>query len=150
VFNTFGMYPVGYDEHIVEYMSFFGDLDEQKKFGLKNLAAFYEGLIQKKSHTLETQRLLDKNYDKPPFPADADHPYYAENPCWVITAFETNTPAYFDAVNIHNNGAVGNLPANVILDVPSLAIGREVHFIHAGNLPAGPAEIYRCQTACMR
>ncbi len=146
VLNTFGMYPVGYDEHICEYMSFFSEPEIQQKFGLKSLADFYEGLTQKKSHTLETQRLLGKNYSKPPFPADPDHPYYAENPCKVIAAFETNTPTYFDAINIRNNGAVGNLPDDVILDVPGLAVGGEVRSIHVGDLTMGTAEICRRQT----
>ena len=146
VLKIFGMYPVGYDEHIVEYMPFFTELEIQREFGLKSLADFYEGLTQKKSHTLETQRLLGKNYDKPPFPVDPDHPYYAENPCKVITALETNTPTYFDAINIRNNGAVGNLPDDVILDVPGLAVGGEVRSIHVGDLPAGPAELCRRQT----
>ena len=146
VLNTFGMYPVGYDEHIVEYMPFFSEPEVQKQFGLKSLAGFYESLTQKKSHTLETQRLLGKNYNKPPFPVDPDHPYYAENPCKVITALETNTPVYIDAINIRNNGAVGNLSDNVILDVPGLAIGGEVRSIHVGSLPPGPAELCRRQT----
>ena len=146
VFDVFGTYPVGYDEHIVEYMPFFSEPGIQKKFGLKSLAEFYEGLTKQKSHTLETQRLLGKNYAKPPFPADPDHPYYAENPCKVITALETNTPTYFDAINIRNNGAVGNLPDDVILDVPGLAVGGEVRSVHVGDLPAGPAELCRRQT----
>ena len=146
VYNTFGMYPVGYDEHIVEYLPFFQDTEEWKKWGLHSLAEFYENLTKKNSHTLETQRLLGKNYEKPPFPVDPDHPYYAENPCKVITALETNTPLYFDAINIRNNGAVDNLPADVILDVPALAIGGEVRSIHVGKLPAGPAELCRRQT----
>jgi len=146
VLHTFGMYPVGYDEHIVEYMPFFSEPEVQAKYELKSLADFYETLTRKKSHTLETQRLLGKNYAKPPFPADPDHPYYAENPCKVITALETNTPTYFDAINIRNHGAVGNLPDDVILDIPALAVGGEVRSIHVGDLPAGPAEICRRQT----
>ena len=146
VYETFGMYPVGYDEHIVEYLPFFQDPEEWKKWGLKSLREFYENLTQKKSHTLETQRLLGKNYSKPPFPVDPDHPYYAENPCKVITALETNTPLYFDAINIRNNGAVDNLPPDVILDVPALAVGGEVRSIHVGKLPAAPCELCRRQT----
>ena len=76
---------------------------------------------------------------------DPDHPYYAENPCRVISALETNTPTYFDAINIVNNGAVGNLPANAILDIPGIAIGGEVRSIHVGDLPAGPCELIRRQ-----
>ena len=64
----------------------------------------------------------------------------------MITALETNTPLYFDAINIRNNGAVDNLPADVILDVPALAIGGEVRSIHVGKLPAGPCELCRRQT----
>ena len=146
VYETFGMYPVGYDEHIVEYLPFFQDPEEWKKWGLHSLREFYENLTKKKSHTLETQRLLGKNYSKPPFPVNPDHPYYAENPCKVILALETNTPLYFDAINIRNNGAVDNLPPDVILDVPALAVGGEVRSIHVGKLPAAPCELCRRQT----
>jgi len=146
LYTLFKMYPVGYDEHIVEYMGFMQDKDQWETYGLKSLRSFYEDLTQKKSHTLETQRLLGKNYEKPPFPVDPDHPYYAENPCRVIAALETNTPMYFDAINIRNNGAVENIPDDVIMDVPALAIGGEVRSIHVGKLPMGPAEICRRQT----
>ena len=146
VYETFGMYPVGYDEHIVEYMPFIQNPEEWEKWGLHSRRETYERLTRQKSHTLETQRLLGKSYDHPPFPVDPDHPYYAENPCKVITALETNTPLYFDAINIRNNGAVENLPDDVILDVPGLAIGGEVRSIHVGKLPAGPCEMCRRQT----
>ena len=146
VYETFGMYPVGYDEHIVEYMPFIQDPEEWQKWGLHSRRETYERLTQKKSHTLEKQRLLGKSYDHPPFPVDPEHPYYAENPCKVITALETNTPLYFDAINIRNNGAVENLPDDVILDVPGLAIGGEVRSVHVGKLPVGPCELCRRQT----
>lgn len=146
IYKTFGMYPVGYDEHIVEYLPFFNDPAEWEQWGLHSLRSHYEILALQKSHTLETQRLLGKTYEKPPFPSDPDHPYYAENPCRVITALETNTPTYFDAINIRNNGAIDNLPADAIVDVPGIAIGGEVRSIHVGKLPAAPCEICRRQT----
>ena len=145
VLNTFNMYPIGYDDHIIEYLPFFWEETEWKKNGYESLADEYEQLAAKKSHTLEQQRLLGREYQKPPFPVDADHPYYAENPCRVIVAFETNTPEYFDAINIQNNGAVSNLPADAIIDVPGIAIGGEVRSIHVGELPLGPMEICRRQ-----
>lgn len=146
LFQVFGVYPVGYDEHIVEYLPFMQDKEQWDAYGLHSLRKFYEDLSAQKSHTLETQRLLGKNYDKPPFPVDPDHPYYAENPCRVIVALEQNIPTYFDAINIRNNGAVDNIPDDVILDVPALAIGGEVRSIHVGKLPMAPAEICRRQT----
>ena len=103
-------------------------------------------MAEKKQHILEITRLLGKEFDKPPFPVNPDHPYYAENPCGVIVALETNTPTYFDAINIRNNGAVGNLPPDVILDVPAVCVGGEVRSIHVGDLPPGPLEICRRQT----
>ena len=145
ILNTFNMYPIGYDDHIIEYVPFFWEEHEWKEHGYESLANEYEALAKKKSHTLETQRLLGKEYSKPPFPVDADHSYYAENPCRVILAFETNTPEYFDAINIQNNGAVSNLPADAIIDVPGVAIGGEVRSIHVGELPLGPMEICRRQ-----
>ena len=45
-----------------------------------------------------------------------------------------------------NNGAVDNLPPDVILDVPALAVGGEVRSIHVGKLPAAPCELCRRQT----
>ena len=56
-------------------------------------------------------------------------------------------PTYFDAINIRNNGAVTNLPDDVILDVPGIAIGGKVRSIHVGELSPGPLEICRRQTA---
>lgn len=145
ILNVFGMYPVGYDEHIVEYMSCFYDSSEWPKYGYECLVGRYEKLVAEKHHTLEAQRLLGQSYVNPPFPRNPDHPYYAENPCRVISALETNTPAYFDAINIVNHGAVGNLPANAIVDVPGLAIGGAVRSVYVGELPEGPCEMVRRQ-----
>lgn len=143
--NTFNMYPVGYDDHIIEYLPFFWEEHEWKKHGYESLADAYEKLAANKEHTLETQRLLGKEFTKPPFPVNPDHPYYAENPCRVIVALETNTPTYFDAINIVNHGAISNLPENAIVDIPAIAIGGTVRSIHVGELPMGPMEICRRQ-----
>ena len=145
--DVFGMYPVGYDEHIVEYTSCFYEPDEWGKHGFKSLRGFYEKKISEGTRTLEDQQNAEKNNVFPPFPKDPHHPYYAENPCRVISALETNTPCYIDAVNIVNHGAVGNLPADAILDLPALVIGGAVRSIHVGDLPPGPCELSRRQVA---
>ena len=145
--HTFNMYPIGYDDHIIEYIPFFWEESEWAEKGCGALTEHYRKLASQDSHTLETQRLLGKDYEKPPFPVDPDHPYYAEKPCQVIRALETNTPTYFDAINIQNNGAITNLPDDIILDVPAVAIGGEVRSIHVGELPPGPLEICRRQAA---
>ena len=113
----------------------------------EDLGDFYENLAKKKFNVLETTRLLGKEYNKPPFPADDKHPYYREKPCDVMIALETNTPTYLDTVNIRNHGAVDNLPSDVILDIPALAVGGDVRSVHVGVLPPGPLEVCRRQTA---
>ncbi|MBU4366782.1 MAG: hypothetical protein L6437_00655 [Kiritimatiellae bacterium] len=120
-----------------------------KKHGYKSLAGFYETVVANIKKTAATalspQRLLGKEYKEPPFPVNNDHPYYAEKPCQVIVALETNTPTYFDAINIVNHGAISNLPSDAIVDVPAMAIGGQVRSIHVGELPLGPMEICRRQ-----
>jgi len=143
--NTFNMYPVGYDDHIIEYLPFFWEESEWKKYEYESLADEYKKQANKKIHTLEKQRLLGKEYTKPPFPVNNDHPYYAEKPCQVIMALETNTPTYFDAINIVNHGAISNLPSDAIVDVPGIAVGGHVRSIYVGELPMGPMEICRRQ-----
>jgi len=145
VLETFGMYPVGYDDHIIEYFPFFWEQKEWKEKDYESLAETYRELSTKKTGTLEATQLLGKEFVKPPFPVDPNHPYYAENPCAVIHSLETNTPQYFDAINIPNNGAISNLPDDVIVDVPAVAIAGQVRSIHAGALPIGPLEICRRQ-----
>ena len=145
--DVFGMYPVGYDDHIIEYIPCFYEPCEWEKNGFESLRKFYEKRVAEGRRTLEDQQKSEATNTYPPFPKDPAHPYYSEDPCRMIAALETNTPCYTDAVNIVNNGAVGNLPADAILDLPALAVGGEVRSIHVGDLPPGPCELIRRQVA---
>lgn len=146
LYKIFKMYPIGYDEHIVEYMPFLQDKEQWAAFGLHSLAERCENMTKTNAHTLETLQAQEHTPEQPPFPVDPNHPYYAESPCEVINALETNTPLYLDAINIRNNGAVDNLPDDVILDIPAVAIGGQVRSIHVGALPPLPCEVCRRQT----
>ncbi len=145
VLNIFQMYPLGYDDHIIEYFPFFWEEHEWEEHGYRSLAEAYEKLAGEKHHTLESQRLLGKEYEKPPFPENPEHPYYAEKPCEVIKSLETNTPVYLDSMVIQNNGAIGNLPAGAIVDVPAVVAGGAARSVYVGELPPGPMEICRRQ-----
>ena len=94
---------------------------------------------------LEAMTLQGYGVNKPPFPRDPCHPYYAEKPCQVIEALETNTPTYLDAINIVNHGCISNLPADAIVDIPAVVIGGQVRGIHVGELPIGCMELCRRQ-----
>ena len=97
------------------------------------------------SKTLESMTLLTSDRHKTPFPNDVNHEYYAEKPCAVIDAMETNTLTYLDAVNIVNRGCISNLPFDAIVDIPAVVKGGQVRGVQVGELPIGPMELCRRQ-----
>lgn len=147
ILDTFGAYPIGYDEHIIEYLPFFYEKDEWETFDCESKAEMYERLAAQgdEGRALEAMTLQGIGVEKPPFPRDDTHPYYAEKPCEVMEALETNTPTYLDAVNIVNHGSISNLPDDAIVDIPAVVAGGSVRGIHLGELPIGPMEICRRQ-----
>jgi alpha-galactosidase len=146
ILNTFGAYPVGYDDHIIEYLPFFYEREEWEEHGYESFKVELQKYLARKNKTsLAAMTLQGDQVTEPPFPRDPLHPYYAELPCKVIVALETNTPTYFDAINILNHGSIDNLPAEAIVDVPGLAIGGTVRGIHVGELPIAAMELCRRQ-----
>lgn len=147
VLNTFGVYPIGYDDHIIEYLPFFYEKDEWERFGYESKAGAYEALAARgdEGRGLEAMTLDGAHVENPPFPRDPAHPYYAEKPCQVIEALEAGVPTYLDAINIVNRGAISNLPADAIVDVPAMVDGGEVRSVSLGELPLACMEICRRQ-----
>jgi alpha-galactosidase len=153
VWKTFGTYPIGYDDHIIEYLPFFYQRDEWETNGFRH--TFKEELIRSiaaKAKSLDQsvkmQHLMGKQAaGKPPFPRDPTDAYYKEAPGLVIAAMESNTPLYLDAVVGFNHGACPNLPYDAIVDRPALVVGGDIRSLHVGELPMGPAEICRRQIA---
>jgi alpha-galactosidase len=72
-------------------------------------------------------------------------PYYQEKACAIIEALETNEPTYLDSTVIVNRGAIENIPADAVVDIPSVVVGGEVRPLHIGKLPIAAAEICRRQ-----
>ena len=84
-------------------------------------------------------------YHNVPFPRDGNHPYYREKPTQVMEAFETNRPLYLTSMVIRNDGAIGNLPADAVVDVPAVAAGGSVRGVRVGDLPTFAMELCRRQ-----
>ncbi|MFA7328837.1 MAG: hypothetical protein WC081_04960 [Candidatus Ratteibacteria bacterium] len=153
VWKTFGMYPIGYDDHIIEYFPFFYERSEWDAFGFKH--TFKESLIRsirEKEGTLEyqlrMQHLMGNQVSgKPPFPRNPVDPYYEEAPGSVIVALETGQPLYLDAAVGFNHGAASNLPVDAIVDRPVFIASGDIRSVQVGELPMGPAEICRRQIA---
>lgn len=147
ILNTFGAYPVGYDDHIVEYLPFFYERQEWKKYRYESCERRMKEMLAdtRTGYSLEAMTLLGHRRAKPPFPRDDKHPYYAEKPCQVIEALETNTPKYVDAINIINAGSISNLPFDAVVDIPALVVGGAARGIRVGDLPIAAMELCRRQ-----
>ena len=145
VLKTFGAYPVGYDDHVIEYLPFFYERDEWEKYGWESREGMLRRNLGEDNVSLKVITLQGHNTANYPFPQDDTHPYYAEKPTAVIEALETNTPLYLDALNIPNHGSIDNLPADAIVDVPALIVGGEARGTHVGALPIGAKELCRRQ-----
>ena len=148
VFRTFGMYPLGYDNHICEYFSCFYEKEEWARFGITPLLeSRLRPQVESRKTTLEAQHLMGGAGKQYPFPKNPQNPYYRESVSPVIVALETNRPLYLDAMVGRNDGAISNLPPNAVVDRPVVVVGGEVRSIHVGSLPPGPLEICRRQIA---
>jgi alpha-galactosidase len=147
VFKAFGIYPVGYDDHIAEYMPFFYERSEWPGRGYESrvdsLGEWEESMRDAAKHS--TKEMLELSAHKYPFPKDAGHPYYQEKACTIIEALETNVPTYMDSSVIVNHGAIENLPADAVVDLPSVVAGGQVRSVHVGSLPPAASEICRRQ-----
>ena len=154
ILRAFGLYCVGYDDHICEYVPFFYQRNEWEKFGYRApLDEMREELGRKKRHAnnanvnelREEQSKARAEFYNVPFPKDGHHPYYQEKPTEVMEALESNTPTYLDSIVVTNNGAIDNLPDNALVDVPAMVLGGEVRSVHVGPLPTFAMELCRRQ-----
>ena len=114
--NTFGCYPVGYDNHMCEYMPFFYTPEKWAEMGyasvVKDLVELqaiekkqFDGDLKEVKGALdevEIERRIAK--DEVPFPKDTSDPYYKETPVAVMESLLTNKPQYLDAMVTLNHG----------------------------------------------
>lgn len=145
--ETFGVYPVGYDNHIAEYMPFFYPHEEWAKLGYESRKAGLKAYQQKGADKTPKSRLeeMELSMSQYPFPKDPNHPYYFEKACTVADALARNAPTYLDSINILNRGAIENLPADAVVDIPAVVVGGEVRGVRVGKLPVIGAELCRRQ-----
>jgi len=149
ILEVFRAYPVGYDDHIAEYVPFFYEPDEWESFGYTSHIEHLQQVQQRRDaadgtnpYDKQLAASADEHY---PFPRDPGHPYYIEHACLMMEALETNTPTYTDAINIVNGGSVSNLPHDAVVDIPAVAVGGRVRGLDVGALPKPAAELCRRQ-----
>ena len=139
--ETFGIYPIGYDDHIIEYLPFFYDHTEWEALGyhleIDNLRA--------QQATAADQSMVRQEFHDFPFPVDPNHTHYDEKPTQVMEALESGQRLYLPALVIENRGAIDNLPDDAIVDVPTIIVGGEARGVHVGALPTFAMELCRRQ-----
>lgn len=153
ILNTFGLYPVGYDDHICEYLPFFYPPEQWKDLGytprLEGLKKEYRAQRKRQKAGFAQQQQAEtrarSEFYHVPFPRDGNHPYYQEQPTEVIEALESGNALPLTSVVIPNNGAIDNLPAAAVVDIPGIVTGGEVRGIHVGPLPPFAMELCRRQ-----
>jgi len=148
IYRTFGMYPIGYDNHVCEYFSCFYEKSEWTERGIIPLLdrRLRPQVVSRKT-TFEAQHLMGGSGREYPFPKNPQNPYYRESVSPVIVALATNRPLYLDAMVGPNCGAISNLPDDAMVDRPVVVVGGEVRSVHVGSLPPGPLEVCRRQIA---
>lgn len=154
--EAFGVYPVGYDNHISEYMQLFYTRQEWQDRGLAGSAdeiQEFQRIVEQRTKqkqmtgTLADVEVWRQIHDVIPFPSNLEHPYYEESPVSVMEALVTGQPLYLDAMVIENNKCVPNLPADAIVDIPVTIIGGRARGLDVGALPPFAAELCRRQVA---
>jgi len=63
----------------------------------------------------------------------------------IISSIKENKRRYEHAVNMLNNGYVGNLPGSIVVEVPAVIDKSGVHGVGAGSLPKAIANLCNTQ-----
>ena len=72
-----------------------------------------------------------------------------EHGSWIIEGLETGR-VYRGHFNVVNNGAIGNLPADAIVEVPGYVDHNGISIPRVGDLPLGPAAVCNASISVQR
>jgi alpha-galactosidase len=151
LFRDYGLYPYPSDNHIGEYLSFawedcglkgndFSGSPEKRKWGWEKIARIARGddpvpppepgEPSRKESTPE-DRLRFRRSD--------------EEALSIIASALANRHDFIEAVNIPNEGLIGNLPDWAIVEVPAVVGADGVRGVKVGDLPGGIAALLNTQ-----
>lgn len=152
LFRRFGLWPSPAPNHFGEYirwaaefvcheMNFFYDPADGKPWETGNIPEFVYSL---------TEGPHNKPWIKPaPAPAaeeeEAEVHYSGERAITIIEALATGKARYIEAVNLRNDGAIPNLPDDMVVEVPATADADGFHPRSLDPLPEAIAAMLRVQ-----
>jgi alpha-galactosidase len=143
LFRAFGYCPVPGDTHLAEYLPWTHDplTKPWERYGLKLYDWQSNETSRERSHR-RLQQMADGT-----LAVDGLRDVHSEGAAEIIEAISANLNRYEEAVNVPNRGAIPNLPAETIVELPAIAGGDGVRGIQLEPLPAPIAELCRREAA---
>ncbi len=146
VYDAFGLFPIPGDEHLCEYLPWASDplTRPWEKYELSLYDWDFWALFRQYGRD-DVARMADGELS-------IDHLREAESE-GALEIVENIAGAgnhVHLAVNVPNRGAIPNLPADAIVELPGLVDGSGVHGVAVGPLPEPIAELCRRETTVVR
>lgn len=143
LFRTFGYCPVPGDTHVAEYLPWTHDplAKPWQQYGLR----LYDWAGSETFREFGQYRLQQMADGKLSVEGMREAP--SEGAAEIIEGVWHDLNGYEEAVNVPNRGAIPNLPAEAIVEVPAVVAADGLHALHMDPLPAPIAELCRRETA---
>jgi alpha-galactosidase len=143
LFSFFGYCPVPGDTHLCEYLPWTHD-PTAKPWEHYNLRLYDWG--GNEAYRLYSQQLMAQ-MAAGTTSVEGMRDAHSEGAVELIEAISGNTNYYDQAVNVSNAGAIPNLPAETIVELPAIAAGSGIHPLTMPPLPTPIAELCRREAA---
>jgi alpha-galactosidase len=151
LFRDFGLYPHPGDDHIGEYIGWAHEYCGTRGFDFEWADGMRGRSLQ------QIQRIVSRELPVPPpedFAGSAEARMYAAE-AHLITSGEfafpiiastlANRHELIEAVNIRNDGLIGNLPDWAVVEVPAVAGADGIKGVKVGSLPKGIGALLNTQ-----
>jgi len=129
LFDAFGYWPTCSDDHMGEYLP----------YGYESGMHGYDFDADEKGRVHMKKNILDINGGR----KDAGEllKKSGEKAIEAIVALHTGERKVLPAAIVYNDGAIGNLPADLAVEIPVVADHNGITKLHAGDLPPGCASL---------
>lgn len=143
MFDIFGLMPTPSDSHLCEFLPWVSDpvTKPWERYGLHTQS--WSGNHDRRAVRRELARKVIAGEE----PVDNLKNLRSEGVPEVIEGVWNNANVYIDQLNLRNDGLIGNLPTDAIVEVPGLSTGAGVRGLAMGDLPEPIAELCRRELA---
>ncbi|MEX1019126.1 MAG: alpha-glucosidase/alpha-galactosidase [Litorilinea sp.] len=138
IMRHFGAFVTESSHHMSEYVPYFRrDPALLEQYHLTSAQARdWDGWFARRDQ--QRTRMTEELAGDAPVALERSHEYCS----LILNAIETDTPYRFNG-NVANHGAISNLPANAVVEVPCLVDGTGIHPCVVGTLPPELAALNR-------